>query len=190
MVLKNVPDKNKRPEVPEEEERSALDVVLDYKMPIAIGLLAVALVVLVVFILRNLAESREAEAWSRTKALREEAVKALNMTPFMARRMRTSVEVARESALRNLEAQADEYVDFSVHPWLLYYKARLYEKANRSTNANEAIAELAERYPDHPFTDPAAVLSGDLPLAQEETDRLNARAAFVEKHGKPFAKRP
>lgn len=190
MVLKNVPDKNARPEVPEEEERSPLDVALEYKTPIIVGLLTIAVVVLVVVIFRNMAEAKEAESWSRTKALRGEAVQAINMNQFMAQRMRTTVKGARESALRNLEAQADEYVDFSVHPWLLYYKARLYEKMDRLADARDALAELTDRYKDHTFTNPAAGLTNEKPLVDELRQRLLKRAEFEAKYGKPFSKRP
>jgi peptidyl-prolyl cis-trans isomerase B (cyclophilin B) len=178
MVLKNAPDESRRTPGPEEEEVSLLDRVLQYKVHIAVGILALVILVLAVAVVRGMAESKEADAWGRSRKLREDAFRAL------------ALNANAEETLTALESKVDEFAGTSVHPVLLFYLARLYESAERLEDARRTLERLRSEYPSSELTDPEECAPGDTPMATSELNQIQSKIEFFEKMGKPFAERP
>jgi len=186
MVLKNAPDgKDRRPNG-EEEDLSLLDRFLEYKAFIGVALIVLVIAALAIVIIRGVAASKEDSAWFQSEKLRQNASQALAAFQFLGAERKDAVL----EALKELEAQADEYAGSSVHPILLYYQARLYHCLDRLEDAQKTIERLQSLYPKNALTNPDYTVPGDVPLARLESDELQARMAFESKMGKPFSKRP
>ena len=178
MVLKNSPLAPQRPENPEEEERSLLEKVFDFKIHITVGIVVLVILVLAVVIVKGMQESKESDAWSQSKELRKKAYQAL------------SSEENMQEALRELEDQVESFSGREVHPWLLFFQARLNSGLGRLEQAQRILEQLNTLYPNHPFTNPDHFVPGDKPLSTVEWERLKSRMEFEKKHGKRFSDRP